>query len=702
MEIVVSAVIPGHVHVQSTFLHQSIHFRVCACVPSKMDVCFRSSCESEGFSFLKGEIGKKIEKIFGQLDKTNHKDVAKEVSSCFTKSSLLDIRQKMFNSAVAKEAKKRPLTTAKTDAATFETVDRPDQFEQDPLQWRLVNRSSKPKIVNDVMSLPLHVKYPRDAFPVHILKPEEKRKVEVNKSTIVSRNPSIADDWADESSSEEKEESDNQSEAETSQTNEKGEGQRNIDTSVETPNVPVAKVKSRDSDTSTIDLIHTRSIATQTCDVDRDRAIKLAAENRPETGENQSDKPESIAKTTSQSVSSLLDYINAEYETVKNNGIDMNTTSRKRAAPASCDKRMSEMESKYDAVVKRVVRLEKAHDDDIRGLRAEMDRKLDRMHGTPNRNAERRHSDSEVMSQIPPHDISSSSSDSVDESVWELDACNVMVNTQDSQGNQVSTRATPMHMREMAARNKTRQCDCAHRDVDASVSKPDVAITHQSPGRRNTRQTSNRKKETDKAETMIRVGSNNPAPNRYNKTSSSQIQNQRSEPDRNNIEPEVNNAPIRPSGIAASRKYTNKKKKEEQPVYEKPGTFNRRNNASDVQEQQSVNACACADQKPKQSNDTAATTHPEDCSDDNDDAKRRKLDNQDSCQPSTSGYHAPKRDAKETCDGKSRNTHDEYSSGNESRGKKSYAKVVTKDGWTKVLGSQNSDNGNAREFPPIR
>ena len=170
---------------------------------------------------------------------------------------------------------------------------------------------------------------------------------------------------------------------------------------------------------------------------------------------------------------SLLEYIDAEFETAKKSNFNMCADRRYQNPSRDQDKRIATLEAKYDRVAKRLDFVEKDHTKEICEIRAELRRQayLNASKCSVNRSefdmgdtglsvTERRHSFSDAISPPPKRSDSRAqrnvNDDVSDDSVWDVEASNMVVTTQNTQGKQITTRATPFHVKEMASKANQR------------------------------------------------------------------------------------------------------------------------------------------------------------------------------------------------------------------------------------------------------
>ena len=676
-----------------------------------MDVCFFSSIVSEGFSALKGELDEKTGSILNRLDRRRYNEVAKEILASFTKAALLATRKKIFDFAVAREAKRRPLATRKNDATADETHDRAALFGQDPKNWRLVNRNAKPKIADDILLLTLYVKNPSDSFPEQVLKKASGKSCrrETAKPLEPTSEPNETEDWAEIESSEDERDGSENPEAETSVPDEPTTV-KSVERFVIRENNPpdsrssVEVTKLCNSGTSTCDLVHTRTIGTQT-PTETVGSAEIQASNprdscetakQVEPGESRAPSAaKKIQRTNSEN--SLLDYIEEKFETLRNSNKEMEKGRTKVATPAANEKRFNDLEKKYESVVRRVAQMERTHESDVKHLRDELISKIvnsdghNRPGSTYDRtqfcSTQRRHSESDITSptaeQFDPEEDPFGSPDPQDDSVWDAESCDIYVNTQDSQGGSVSTKATPVHLKEMNTNSK-------RPDERAPVA----------PG-------GGSRRETDSRPPM----------------NTSTMSTRQSAARGVGIRPKdaMSNTKQPVSSGKGKQLITASRGKKPQPTeVDNNGRRHGNQDQNTVRSSRQQNECCCSNQqnqgsKPNRNTttnqqqrkgETAEQQTTEDSriqtselsSDSDYDPKRRKIDIAGSCEPSTSsaGGHASPKYSEVTSGGKSSDIR------RQGNGKKSTVKVVSPGGWLTVSSGQPVDKGNQRNFPAIK
>ena len=161
---------------------------------------------------------------------------------------------------------------------------------------------------------------------------------------------------------------------------------------------------------------------------------------------------------------SLLEYIDFEFESVKKRNMEMRAAKRDDRPKNEQDRRIVKLEASCERLSKRLDFVEKDHTREICEIKAEQ-RRLNYMNAgdTPNitqtQPRYRRHSSSELDYSIrayapPPAKHSIRNNEYVDDS-WDVNDSSVFVATQDSQGQAVMTRATPVHMKELRQNSNT-------------------------------------------------------------------------------------------------------------------------------------------------------------------------------------------------------------------------------------------------------
>ena len=656
-----------------------------------MDVCFLSSDERVGFSCFKGEIDGKIEKILGELNRGNIGEIAKKLIPNFTKSALLDCRKKVFSIVVAKDEEKWTLATADPNKAVPATEEQLALYGQSPASLRLGNRHSKTLIVNDIASLILHIEYVSDPFPFHILKKlTEKGKSDAKGTSDTRKTRGKISDWvlidAGEDSNQpevDAGEDSNQPEVDTekaleevapinvTQAQEKQiEGAVITETAADTradggaglPTLVVSMLK--DSSTTTKDLLCSRSIATQT-------------ESTGAIVSVDSDVPRSQDNTDSKSDDSVLEYIDCEFEALQNNGAEMNAAKRRSSTPTRCEKRFVELEQKYLTVMKRVAQLEKLHDDDVKAIREDIQRECynpddttctesGRSDTATPRNTARRHSESDIIVTMSPDNGTRSNTPS--DSAWDPETTDVFVCTQNTQGDLVTTKATPIHKEEIAARNKACHCACSKDQGVIPAAQHSSVVGGQKP--RNTRQTANRKEEDFTVQRTSAATAKAVAPSSVN-------QPKRPAGDKAPNIMASQTRPLRENDRTTSRANAhgghndNRNMEQQRQRTEQPPTAAQQNISRPAKQKPLDNGARCGDP---------------------DDLKRRKLDNQYDNAPSTSGYKRAEPAINASSAGKSTSSLSSTgitTSNSDNAGKGSYADVASDGEWN-TQGSRNN------------
>ena len=637
-----------------------------------MDMPFMSSASKEGFSRLKGELDKKLESILSRLDKGNCGSIGNEIQANFIKSALLIARRKIFDVALVVEEERQSLATVAIDADTFGVDDRADLHDKDYKSWLMINRRSKPKITDDIIRLVLFISLPKGIFPVSVLKKAtDKSKVDANEPDLQVPASECADDWANDLSSEE----DNVG------------ASSNITTTNENlPSERIERYMIRESSSTELDITTvkaaegvsrpaTRTIATQTNPVavhPLNTKCTSVDEAQPIATVSVSREAPSRDRTSTQSSSSVIEFIEEKYESVKNSANEMKSSKRKALTPSECERRLTDLEEKYETVIRKLDRVEKTHNNDIRCVRAEIDSKCKNTNVITQANLSNAIQGAYASNKgigNPSNDAPAVALDDPlgspgvdDMSMWGFDACNDNVITQDSQGNGVVTKATPFHEREIARKKASCECNCGHAEMSSKDGVETVTSGGQSNGPRNTRSAANRREEdspiissTPAMNAIVHEPrpstsagtSGRPQPSARPKVAAHETQRVQSSDD----QPMDGGRPTKPSGIRPSR--------------------GRANTARD--------------------NGDNSSEGP----------KRRKVDNTDGGDPRSSGNTSETQKNKEP-NGKSPPRSNANSSGSEGEGKISFAKVVTKNGWTGIMSSNGNESGNKRDFPPIK
>ena len=636
--------------------------------PMMMDACYLSSVKKKGFDCLKGVLDGKLESILDTLERSNYDEATKEVMANFTKSALLDSRKKIFDIVVAKKIEEASITTTGVDVNKPDPKDEEGLLCQDPGEWQMVNRRSKPRIVSDMCLLVLHTKYPREPFPLQVLKkPPEKQKIDL--AEPVNNATAVAEDWTRDDPEEEIEDSVNDSA--TDNVEHSGPAvskriERFVIREVNAVNipgdsgesVPIEVTALKDSGTSTKDLITTRTISTQTCEADT--GLPITAE-KSRTSNESSGKASTNPRT--QSEASLFEYIDEEYETtVKNNPTDMNSTKRKQAAPAGCDKRFIELEKKYETVLKRVVSLEKTHADDINALRNELRGQPQCTH--PRLDPANRTLLPKKPERNPnPEPLSSTSTEN--DSDWDVHGHEIMVSTQNSQGETVVTKATPVHLKEMNSTSVCK-CDCKEepRAGSRQLSKAGESTTNART--RNSRNTANRRNENEKDESVFVSDDDDfcDGKNDNKKTT-----------ERGSHDNEARNE----RDMAADRR-------------ELPSKRN-------IDEGRSMIVPNLQTVRPSKQR-TSNQLDNDRGGDDN--VKRRRIDAAAACEPSTSRQTSSPNARSSSAIGKSSDTNECQISNSSNNSKGSFAKIAAAGKWNEVKSGNNKDKGKKREYPSIK
>ena len=275
---------------------------------------------------------------------------------------------------------------------------------------------------------------------------------------------------------------------------------------------------------------------------------------------------------------------------------------------------------------------------------------------------------------------------------WDPDSTDMFVNTQDSQGNTVSTKATPMHMNEIAARDVTNQCSCSKGTGENRSSCSDGTRP------RNTRKATNRKEENlTRQTTSVRVAK---APPTTQRSSAAVIQKQDT---RSGVAFSSSNHPKRttngkaPNILASQGK--NRRDKDEPMSVDKTCESDKNRNVDHQRQQQEQlttsdkQRSSC--QQAESLNDNVTRRS------DPDGVKRRRLDIQDDCVPSTSGYKRQEQETNVESAGKSTNATGSSVNTGVSVEKTSYAEVASDGEWN-TQGGRNNGKSRKRDYPGIK
>ena len=228
-------------------------------------------------------------------------------------------------------------------------------------------------------------------------------------------------------------------------------------------------------------------------------------------------------------------------------------------------------------------------------------------------------------------------------SVWDVSDTDMMVKTQDSQGNPVTTRATPFHVKEKAA-SEAKVCSCVAPDPKTDTTKGRKIVSAPSIRHRNTRPTATRRNE--------RPGEFPSDPTQGNTTS----------------------ARPRMIDAAVSR------------------------NTRDTSRMQASGGETITERAVKPS----TTTRPDNKRVKDTDPKRRKLNAEITSQPGTSGYQPTNNTNTMSSSGKCASTPEHDNTDNENAINKSFAVVASEATWLTVGSNGNKDKGKKREYPAIK
>ena len=148
----------------------------CMTSPNEMAACFMSSDEGGGnlgiFSIFEG----KIKDLLKDVNDNNHQETSKAICAGYTKSALLDFRQKLFAIAYKFETEKNVGGATRKDASSFDADDRSRRDISPVRDSGLVNRRVKPLVADDCIALALFAKDPKGPFPKQVLKRKDSAK----------------------------------------------------------------------------------------------------------------------------------------------------------------------------------------------------------------------------------------------------------------------------------------------------------------------------------------------------------------------------------------------------------------------------------------------------------------------------------------------------------------------------------------------
>ena len=608
----------------------------------------------------------------------------------------------------------------------FVSDDQAALYGRVPSDWQLINRRSKVLSVNDITSLVLHIRYESDPFPFSILRNlSDKGKAPIRASSADKQTKNSPIDWTL-IALDDGEESDHSDPNPTPPSDQEASRVNSVERFVLTetdqregagtlPPLVVSALK--DSCTSTRDLVYTRSIATQT-DPEIAPPSTTSAENasstpipcRQEEVSAIADAPgESATRDSlcSKSEDSILDYIDEEFEALKRSGADMCASKR----ITRCDKKFAVLEEKYNSMVRRVAHLEKRHDDDIRAVRDEIVRDccdLDMTTftecGDHNSTSPDTHSTSCSISKaksLPPKSYTSGGSLISSTPSWDVNESDMIVCTQDSQGNPVNTRATPLHVKEAAAMKDNQSCVC----VDEAQVNPTNAIPPSKPvlRPRNTRPTTTRRDEPVTAQpnavtksSAMPTGQSTSMRNPCGDANKIRCSQESHKPSQTVAAKQQN-----PPPGSASSNIRASKGKQAQPA----SRTGYRESTSDTV---SIVTRSTRDVRPQQDSKQRDSRLAKQKPSDNvmkpsvpDEAKRRKVCDQGSCQPSTSGYTPGEKSSGNSSVGKSTNAVGSETCMNYDSDKSSYAEVASDGEWN-VQGGKSNGKKKKRDYPAIK
>ena len=169
----------------------------------KMAACLISSDKGDDISKISRILEGKIVGLLTKVEYDNVQETGKTICASYTKAALLDFRRKLFAVACKAEKESDKGEINQRDALTIDK-DECAQKEKTPV---LANRKSKQPVVDDCIALALHIKNPTGTFPQQVLKSKTVERSKKNSQTTNS-DKSGGECDSGSSSSEQEEESD--------------------------------------------------------------------------------------------------------------------------------------------------------------------------------------------------------------------------------------------------------------------------------------------------------------------------------------------------------------------------------------------------------------------------------------------------------------------------------------------------------------
>ena len=411
-----------------------------------MAASFLDPDERGGISNITSILEGKVAKLLMQVNSDNRKEINKIICAGYTKAAILDFRRKLFSMGQKFEAEKNVGGATEKDAATFDADDSTRSVTSQNTERGLVNRKVKPAIADDCIDLAVYVKNPKGPFPQHVQSSQDSEKKSPCKQKLPS-DKSLSNGIS--SLGEGRSECDKEVDPvgvqkrferfviEESYSAEKDTKGREI---------PVSVTKLCESGTSTKGLVKLVTIGTQT------EETRIRSEQFAERRE----KDESVSE---------------------NQSIDTDM-SRKRTARerdgrgegnevSDLEMTVERLLQKCDSAEKRIVILEHNHEKELSVVKAEhsiikeelkeVKEKLSVRKGikTMNRSAPSTSTRSKTRECEKTREMEIDLTESAEG--WDPSTSTTMVWTQDSQGDAILTRATPVHTENPRNRDNRKQ-----------------------------------------------------------------------------------------------------------------------------------------------------------------------------------------------------------------------------------------------------
>ena len=403
---------------------------------NKMAACFASSDEVDGILQISSVFYGKIKKSLIEVDSENYQETSKSICAGFTKAALLDFRRKLFAIAYKFESEKPGGGAILSDA---NGIDKDDRARQDTSPVRgpgLVNRKSKPPVADDCVALAMYVKDPKGAFPDEVLKSVESGKKNSSEQPesppqspkpIANAKQANSDIDPGDKSKEKADHSSVQKRFERFVISEQyTDGSDNTGESI-----PVSVSALRETGTSTSDLIRLVNSATQTVE------SSFNEEREDESSvHNASGKPNEEDMSRKRTVKQ------------RDNVSDFDRL-------MECEASLDALDKKYENAERKMIIFEHEHTKEMSVLKAEQSllRKelkaiKERIDTGKSANAMQKSNEGRIADKPSRSGSQNTSKQRATESIdstWDVNKCSTMIMTQDSQGEPVMTRATPVH-----------------------------------------------------------------------------------------------------------------------------------------------------------------------------------------------------------------------------------------------------------------